>query len=81
MVFDRRPGRPRLGLVTSSRFLPRAVDRNALRRIVRERFRQRQQALDGLDIVIRLRRSLKGVDGWRRDVARSVDQLLDSLAS
>ena len=81
LVFDRRPGRPRLGLVTSSRFLPRAVDRNALRRIVRERFRRRQQALDGLDIVIRLRRSLKGVQGWRHDVARSTDLLLDSLAS
>jgi ribonuclease P protein component len=57
------------------------VDRNALRRIVRERFRRRQQALDGLDVVIRLRRSLKGVDGWRRDVARSTDLLLDSLVS
>jgi ribonuclease P protein component len=57
------------------------VDRNALRRIVRERFRRRQQALDGLDVVIRLRGSLKGVEGWRRDVARSADLLLDSLAS
>jgi ribonuclease P protein component len=57
------------------------VDRNALRRIVRERFRRRQQALDGFDIVIRLRRSLKGVQGWRHDVARSTDLLLDSLAS
>jgi len=52
-----------------------------LRRIVRERFRRRQQALDGLDVVIRLRRSLKGVDGWRSEVARSSELLLDSLAS
>jgi len=59
--------------------LPRAVDRNALRRIVREKFRRRRVALGGLDIVIRLRRSLKGVEGWRPDVARAVDVLLDSL--
>lgn len=72
-------GVARLGLVASSRFLPRAVDRNAFRRIVRERFRVRSAGLDGTDIVIRLRQSLKGSRDWRPDVARSTEILLDSL--
>ena len=42
----------RLGIMLTKRYLPRAVDRNTLRRIVRESFRKHHEALKGLDIII-----------------------------
>ncbi len=43
---------PRLGLGVSSRYFPRAVDRNRIKRQLRESFRQRQDKLGGLDIIV-----------------------------
>jgi ribonuclease P protein component len=43
---------PRLGLVVGKRFAPRAVDRNRIRRVVRESFRRRRADLPALDIVV-----------------------------
>lgn len=45
----------RLGLVIAKHHIPLAVDRNRIRRILRESFRQQQDALKGLDIIILLR--------------------------
>lgn len=42
----------RLGLAVSKKHLRRAVARNRFKRIVRESFRQHQQLLVGLDIVV-----------------------------
>ena len=71
----------RLGVVVSRRFLPRAVDRNTLKRVVREAFRVRRAELPDGDILIRLRQSLKGrsVADWRGDVAVSASSLLESI--
>lgn len=44
--------RPRLGLAVSRRNAPRAVDRNRLKRLVRESFRHAQAHLKPLDIVV-----------------------------
>src|SRR5262249_19617666 len=44
-----------VGYVISAKQLPRAVDRNRLRRVLREALRARRAALFGLDIVLRLR--------------------------
>jgi ribonuclease P protein component len=64
-VFARRNGlgRPRLGLAVSRKAAPRAVDRNYAKRIAREVFRQRQAALGGADIVVRLRRPISRREG------------------
>lgn len=64
-VFGRRNGlgRPRLGLAVSRKAAPRAVDRNYAKRIAREVFRQRQAALGGADIVVRLRRPISRREG------------------
>jgi len=54
------PGQPtaapcaRLGLVIAKRFAPRAVTRNALKRVIREAFRARRLALPARDYVVRL---------------------------
>jgi len=43
---------PRLGLAISRKHCRRATGRNRLKRIVRESFRQHQQTLGGIDIVV-----------------------------
>jgi ribonuclease P protein component len=45
----------RLGTVVAKKLLPRAVDRNRVRRGMREVFRVRRCQLAGFDVVIRLR--------------------------
>ena len=48
----------RLGIVVSKRVARRAVDRNRLKRLVRETFRRRQQELAGFDLLVRPRRNI-----------------------
>jgi len=45
-------GHVRLGLAISKRIIKNAVGRNRVKRLVRESFRQHQQSLIGLDIVV-----------------------------
>lgn len=47
-------GVPRLGLIVPKRIFPRAVDRNRMKRVLRELFRVRQANLGSRDILIRL---------------------------
>jgi ribonuclease P protein component len=47
-------GHPRLGMVIAKRLLARAVDRNRVKRCVRESFRQVLPALPACDFVVRL---------------------------
>jgi ribonuclease P protein component len=60
----------RLGLAISKRVVKTAVERNRLKRIVRESFRYHQQLLAGLDVVVMCR------DGVRQSTNR---KLFDSL--
>jgi ribonuclease P protein component len=48
-------GSVRLGLAVSKRSTPRAVDRNRLKRLIRETFRHQRQNLPGADIVVMVR--------------------------
>jgi len=50
----------RLGIVVSRRTARRAVDRNRLKRLVRETFRRQQRELSGFDVLVRPRRVLRG---------------------
>ena len=45
---------PRLGLVVAKKLLPRAVDRNLIRRLTREHFRLLRQGLPARDLILRL---------------------------
>lgn len=49
---------PRLGLVIAKKNVRLAVERNRVKRIIRENFRQQQSQLEGLDIVVLARRGL-----------------------
>ncbi|ADJ29860.1 ribonuclease P protein component [Nitrosococcus watsonii] len=43
---------PRLGMAIPRKHFSRAVDRNRIKRLVRESFRQRQRVLGGRDLVV-----------------------------
>lgn len=70
----------RLGLAIAKRAVPRAVDRNRLKRLVRESFREHQAQLVGLDIVVLARPGAGSRDNrelratlahhWRRLIKR-----------
>ncbi len=81
-------GWARLGLIVSKRILPRAVDRNRVKRQIREAFRLVQHELGGLDTIVRLvglagigdpqdRALLKG--GVRGGVRSECDRLLQEI--
>jgi ribonuclease P protein component len=46
-------GHARLGMIVSKRLFSRAVDRNRIRRLIREAFRLSAPALPALDLVVR----------------------------
>jgi ribonuclease P protein component len=46
----------RLGLIVAKRHLKQAVKRNYIKRAIRESFRQHQERLSGLDLVVLLKR-------------------------
>ena len=46
----------RLGMVVGKSTAPRAVDRNFVKRLIREEFRKEQERLSGLDVVVKLQK-------------------------
>lgn len=56
---------PRLGLAVSKKNFKRAVDRNLIKRVIRESFRLHQQDLVGLDIVVMSRATTNVKDSIR----------------
>lgn len=50
--FTHEGSQPRLGLAVSKKNFKKAVDRNLIKRIIRESFRLHQAKLKGLDIVV-----------------------------
>jgi ribonuclease P protein component len=59
---------PRLGLAIAKKHVRRAVDRNRIKRLIRESFRHNQALLSGLDIVVLAR---KGVDNSTNETINS----------
>src|SRR6185369_15662526 len=54
---------PRLGITISKRWVKRAVDRNAMRRWIRESFRQQQAQLGAVDILVNLHANVANKEG------------------
>jgi len=50
---------PRLGLIVPKRVVATATDRNRIKRLLRENFRMRQEALAGLDIIAQLKTGME----------------------
>jgi ribonuclease P protein component len=76
LASDNSLGYPRVGLVFSKKNVRRAVDRNRLKRLVRESIRLQQHRLPAVDIVVLARRGVNDLDNetlhrqlygmWRR---------------
>lgn len=70
MVRPNQVGHPRLGMIVAKRLLARAVDRNRVKRCVRECFRQVLPELPACDFVVRLiAKPVPGVEV--RDLSRT----------
>ena len=67
----------RLGLVVGKKFLRRAVDRNQVKRIIREQFRCLRGRLPALDLVVRLTVKSAAIDA--KLLAAEVIVLLNRL--
>ncbi|MEM1434066.1 MAG: ribonuclease P protein component [Pseudomonadota bacterium] len=70
-VIVRRNGcaEARLGLIVAKRVLPRAADRNRVKRLLRERFRRRAATLPKVDLV---------VQALSRDVLKQLPETFDN---
>lgn len=68
-------GHPRLGFVISKRTINLAVNRNRVKRVVRDFFRLRQHEFPPLDVVIIARRPLADMDN---NMVRKVTKQLSS---
>lgn len=76
LASDNALGHPRIGLVFSKKNVRRAVDRNRLKRLVRESIRLQQHRLPAVDIIVLARRGAHELDNatlhrqlhgmWRR---------------
>lgn len=65
----RQQSHPRLGIIIGKHHVKRAVDRNCLRRVIRESFRHNKEAVKGLDIVIIVRSKYAGLKkAFREDI-------------
>ena len=62
----------RLGLVVPKRFLPRAVDRNHAKRLLREWFRRKQTIFTGQDLLVRLGTRRSQLESLVADLERAV---------
>ena len=68
----------RVGYVIGKKLLGRAVDRNRLKRMLREAIRGRRPALDAFDLIVRLRQPCPAAE--LGGVAIEAATLLDALA-
>lgn len=76
MAKPNESGLARLGMVVSKRVFPHAVDRNRVRRRIREAFRQLASNLPPLDLVVRPL-AKAGKDDRREDEARDLQEALE----
>lgn len=69
--------RARLGLAVARKQIRKAVERNRVKRLIRESFRHHQALLEGLDVVVVVRAPLaaKSADGVRRCLDNHWQQL------
>jgi ribonuclease P protein component len=64
----------RLGMVIGRRQLSQAVQRNRLRRLIREVFRHRQTRLSGWDVVVKLKHA-DGLDAPAAELDRGFERV------
>ena len=76
---DNGLGEPRLGLAISKRVSKRAVERNRIKRLVRESFRRIRTQLPAVDLLVMARDQASGLPG--PELLAEIDQLWKKLVS
>lgn len=71
LVRHNERGVPRLGLSIAARVIGGAVQRNRIKRLVRESFRHQRHELPAVDIVVNARMGARGATN--AEIARSLD--------
>ncbi len=69
--------KPRLGLVIAKKNIRLAVERNRIKRQIRESFRQRQHQLPGIDAIVLARKGLDKLDN--ADIHQLLNQLWQKI--
>ena len=70
---------PRLGIIVAKKNVKSAVQRNRLKRIIRESFRLRQGEFGTIDLVVLARQSLDKMNN--QEVQSQINKLFDELLS
>lgn len=76
-VAPSRTGHSRLGIALTRKMIPHAVERNRVRRLVREAFRRHLARQLAMDCVVTLRQAVPAAElaGFRTELNRLLDQL------
>ena len=67
----------RLGIIAGKQHLRRAVDRNRVRRVIRESFRQTKAALAGVDLIVMIRSSCSALE--TKTIRNDIDNLWQAI--
>ncbi|MFZ9037254.1 MAG: ribonuclease P protein component [Gammaproteobacteria bacterium] len=77
LVAKKTGSHPRLGFAIARKQVPKAVKRNALKRLFRESFRKNQHRLPARDMVIMVRREILAADS--AEIRKALDQHWNSI--
>jgi ribonuclease P protein component len=66
----------RLGLIVPKRHVPRAVDRNRVKRLIREWFRHKQGMVTGSDLLVRVVSPIKQIQTIKSELDSLVEARL-----
>jgi ribonuclease P protein component len=67
----------RLGLIVGKQHLRRAVDRNRVRRIIRDSFRLQKDLLKGLDLIVMIRSNCRNLE--TKQIRSDIDHLWQTI--
>ena len=68
----------RLGIIAGKRHLRRAVDRNRVRRVIRESFRHAKEKLKGQDLIVMIRSTCSALDS--KTIRNDIDNLWQAIS-
>ncbi len=78
LAAEKQASGPRLGLASSKKNAKRAVDRNRIKRLIRESFRQNRCKLPAIDLVVMAKPVAKNADN--QQIFQSLEQHWHKLA-